>query len=403
MGATPVCQITAAGCVRPTFADCLTYVQDSYRAIYGQDIVLDAATQDGQFMVLLAYGIHDANGETLAAYNSFSPATAQGTGLDRNVKLNGIRRKRATYSTVPLLLIGQAGITITGGIVTDPAGNQWALPAIVLIPDAGQITVSATCQTIGAIALPANTLDTANGKGSIATVTRGWQSAINLVDASVGQPVESDSALRQRQAISTALPSLRLTDGLKGALAAIAGVNRLQVFENDKTTRDANGIPGHTIAAVVDGGDPAVIASVIELKKGPGVSTFGTTVQTVQPTDNTSIPQDVAFFYLTTVPVAYAVTVQNIGGYTASVEGLWKQALVDFVNGLGIGEDVERDQAFTAAKNYDGQGSKTFKIVSFQQARDGATPASADVPIAFNEAASCSLANIVVTVLPQAS
>ncbi len=60
MGATPVCQITAAGCVRPTYADCLAYVQASYRAIYGQDVVLDAATQDGQFMALLAAGIHDA-------------------------------------------------------------------------------------------------------------------------------------------------------------------------------------------------------------------------------------------------------------------------------------------------------------------------------------------------------
>ncbi|WP_354439253.1 baseplate J/gp47 family protein [Methylobacterium sp. 1973] len=378
-------------------------MQASYRAIYGQDLNLDPATQDGQLMVLLANAIHDANGETLAAYNSFSPSTAQGTGLDRNVKLNGIRRKRASYSTAPLLVVGQAGITITNGIVTDAAGNQWALPAIVLIPDAGQLTVTITCQTIGAVALSAGAIDTANGKGSIATVTRGWQSAINTAAASVGQPVEGDSALRQRQAISTAIPSLRLADGLKGALAAISGVNRLQVFDNSKATRDANGIPGHTVAVVVDGGDAATIASVIELKKGPGVSTFGTTVQTVQPTDATSIPQNVAFFYLTQVPVTYAVTVQNLGGYTASIEGIWKAALVDFVNGLAIGEDVERDQAFAAAKNCDGIGSKTFKIVSFAQARDGATPSQTDVPIAFYEAAMCSAASIAVTVLPLAS
>ena len=35
----------------------------------------------GQFMALLAAGIHDANGETLAAYNAYSPSTAQGAGL----------------------------------------------------------------------------------------------------------------------------------------------------------------------------------------------------------------------------------------------------------------------------------------------------------------------------------
>lgn len=354
-------------------------------------------------MVLLASAIHDSNGETLAAYNSFSPATAQGTGLDRNVKLNGIRRKQATYSTAPFLIVGQAGIGITSGILTDAAGNQWALPATVLIPDAGQILVTATCQTIGAIALPAGSLDTANGKGSIATVTRGWQSALNTADASVGQPVETDSALRQRQAISTALPSLRLLDGLKGALAAVSGVNRLQVFQNSNGYRDANGLPGHCIAVVVDGGSPLIIGQVIELKKGPGVSTYGSTLQTVIPASG--VPEDIRFFYLSTVPISYAVTVQNIGGYTQSIEGQWKASLAAFVNGLSIGEIVERDQAFAAAKLYDGLGSKTFKIVDagFRQSRGGATPALADVPIAFYEAATCDPTNITVTVLPQAS
>lgn len=398
MGATPVCQITAAGCVRPTFPDVLAYVQTSYRAIYGQDINIEPATQDGQFLALLANAIHDANGETLAAYNSFSPSTAQGTGLDRNVKLNGIRRKQASYSTAPFLLVGQSGIEIDGGIITDAASNQWALPPTVIIPDVGQVTVTATCQTLGAVSLPAGAVDTGNGKGAIATVTRGWQSATNVADASVGAPVESDSALRQRQAISTALPSLRLLDGLKGALAAVSGVNRLQVFENSNGYRDVNGIPGHAIAVVVDGGDASTIAQVVELKKGPGVSTYGNTLQTVTPASG--VPEDVRFFYLATVPITYAVTVQNLGGYTQSIEDQWKASLAAFVSGLSIGEDVERDQAFAAAKLYDGVGSKTYKIVSFAQSRDGATPGAIDVPIAFYEAAICSPSSITVTVVP---
>lgn len=398
MGATPVCQITAAGCVRPTFADCLTYVQASYRAIYGQDVVLEAATQDGQFLALLANAIHDANGETLAAYNSFSPATAQGAGLARVVKINGIRPKGFSYSTAPALCVGQAGTEIDGGIFTDPAGNQWALPPVVLIPDAGQTTVTATCQTPGAITLAAGGVDTANGKGSIATITRGWQSVITTAAASVGQPVETDSRVRQRQTISTALPSQTLLDGLQGALAAIMGVNRLKIYENDEGYTDANGIPPTSVAAVLDGGDPAIIAQVIRLKKGPGVSTYGTTVQTV--TSTSGIPKNIAFFYLTQVPISYTITVQNLGGYTQGIEAQWKAALAGFVNGLDIGETVERDQAFAAAKLFDGVGSKTFKIVSFQQGRDGVVPASVDVPIAFNEAAMCDTANITVTVLP---
>ena len=113
MGTTPVCQITDAGIVRPTFENVLGYVQSAYRGIYEQDVYLGADSQDGQFMALLANAIHDANGETVAAYNAYSPATALGAGLSSVVKINGIRRKSATYSTVDLLIVGQVGSVIS--------------------------------------------------------------------------------------------------------------------------------------------------------------------------------------------------------------------------------------------------------------------------------------------------
>ncbi len=42
MPVVPVCQITTAGCIRPDFAACLSYIQTAYRGIYGQDIYLGA-------------------------------------------------------------------------------------------------------------------------------------------------------------------------------------------------------------------------------------------------------------------------------------------------------------------------------------------------------------------------
>ncbi len=81
----------------------------AYRGIYGQDIYLGADSQDGQFMALLANAIHDCNGQTLSVYNAYSPSTAQGNGLSSVVKINGIRRKSATYSTCDFLCVGQVG------------------------------------------------------------------------------------------------------------------------------------------------------------------------------------------------------------------------------------------------------------------------------------------------------
>ncbi|WP_204312555.1 baseplate J/gp47 family protein, partial [Escherichia coli] len=83
------------------------------------------------------------------------------------------------------------------------------------IPPAGQITVTATCQTLGAVAAPSGAIDT------IATPTLGWQSVGNPIAAAVGLPIETDRQLRQRQALSTALPAQTILEALVGALFAV--------------------------------------------------------------------------------------------------------------------------------------------------------------------------------------
>ena len=395
MGSTPVCQITAAGCVRPTFADCLAYVQASYRAIYGQDINLDPATQDGQFCVLLANAINDANGEKLAAYNAYSPSTAQGAGLSSTVKINGIRRKSPTYSTDDFQHVGQAFTTITGGVITDPAGYQWTFPDFV-IPASGQILVTGTCTTIGAIALSAGAVDTANGKGAIATIQRGWQSVTNPSAAAVGAPVETDSQLRQRQAVSVALPSQTILGGLVGALYAISGVTRLRAYENDTNQPDANGIPGKGIAIVIDGGGANVIANIINLKKG-AAGTYGSTV--VPVIDDVGIVRNVSFFRPTQVPISYALQVKPLAGYTASVEAQIQQSLSDWTNALGIGNGVMVSRAYVPADLSDQPTGSTFEIVAntLTVARDGIAPTASDAVLAFNEAPVCIPANVTIT------
>lgn len=396
MGSTPVCQITAAGCVRPTFADCLAYVQGSYRAIYGQDMVLDASSQDGQFIALLANGIHDANGETLAAYNSFRPSGAQGAALASLVKINGIRPKSANFSTCDFLNVGQAGIAITGGVVTDPAGNQWSLPDFT-IPDAGQITVTGTCVTLGAIALAPKAIDTASGKGSIATITRGWQSVTNPAAAAPGQPVESDSALRQRQAASTAIPSQSLLEGLYGTLLAVTGVVRCRPYENDTDHTDANGLPGHSICMVIDGGDAQVIADLIRRKKG-NAGTYGTTV--MQSTDAAGIVRNIAFSRSVAVPISYALQIRKLGGYTAKTDLDVRAAVSDWTTGLGIGNSVFRDAAYLPAKLNGAVEGMGYEIVSLAIARSGNIPLETDVPLAYDERATCTADSVVTSIVP---
>jgi uncharacterized phage protein gp47/JayE len=82
-------------------------------------------------------------------------------------------------------------------LYSDQNDNAWILHPSVTIPLAGQITVTATCQTLGAISAPAGTIT------SIQTIVPSWQTVTNPTAATPGAPVESDAKLRTRQTIST--------------------------------------------------------------------------------------------------------------------------------------------------------------------------------------------------------
>lgn len=378
MGTTPVCQITDAGIVRPTFENVLGYVQSAYRGIYEQDVYLGADSQDGQFMALLANAIHDANGETVAAYNAYSPATALGAGLSSVVKINGIRRKSATYSTVDLLIVGQVGSVISDGAVRDANGVRWNLPATVTIPRAGQILVTATCSILGAVAAPVGTITT------IATPTLGWQSVSNPSEAAPGLSVETDGQLRQRQALSTGLPAQTALEGMAGAVLAIQGVIRLRIYENDTNVSDANGIPAHALAVIVEGGDANNIAALIAAKKTPGVGTFGS--ELVVLTDAYDIPHPIRFSRPTLTKVAWNVVLRAKSGYTVDVRDAIKASLAAYTSGLDIGQSQSLSGAYPFANLTRDPRAATFEVVGLSARRaDTSTDAYGDIGAAYNE------------------
>lgn len=386
-----VCTIDATGIHKPDYADVLADLQAAYRGIYGADIYIEPDSQDGQLLAIFAAALNDANAMAVAVYNAFSPQTAQGVGLSTVVKINGIKRAVASYSTVDVTLTGQAGTTIAGGIVADASGNQWALPASVTIPSGGAVTATATARTIGAVLAPANTVT------QIVTPTRGWQSVTNPSAATAGSPVETDSALRQRQAVSTAIPSLTVLEGIIGAVASVPGVVRYRAYENDSDVTDANGITSHSISLVVDGGDSTLIAQEIAAKKAPGSGTYGTTSVTV--TDAYGIPHAVKFFRPTTQTIKVNISLTAMAGYTTAVEAQIKQAVTDYVNGLRIGESVEWAEVFVPANLALAGGSKTYKITAMTIAKGAGAPGTADIAIAFNEAATAALSDISITVV----
>ncbi|HEM8999473.1 TPA: baseplate J/gp47 family protein [Burkholderia cenocepacia] len=382
--------IGANGITAPTYADVYAYFQAKYQAIYGTDVYIDPDSQDGQLLAVFAQAVADVNSVCIGVYNSFSPSKAVGAGLSSNVKINGIQREAASYSSADVTLGGQAGTTITNGIVKDGNNNQWALPATVTIPPVGVITVTATCTTIGAIAALAGTIN------QIGTPTRGWQTVTNPADAAVGAPVETDAALRQRQTVSTALPSQTVLDGIVGAVANLPGVTRYAPYENDTSATDANGIPSHSISLVVEGGDATAIANAIAVKKTPGGGTFGTT--TIVTTNRYGMPVPINFFRPTDAPISAVVAIRALPGYTSSIGAAMQAAIAAYITGVSIGggdaQAVEWDNCIAAAKSIPGGGTFRIESLTLTGPRGAGAP---DVALLFNESASCTADQVTIT------
>jgi uncharacterized phage protein gp47/JayE len=324
--------IDSNGITAPVFEDILLSLQASYTQIYGSDVDLDPDTQDGAWIAVQAQAIYDNNQALIAGYFSYSPTTAQGIGLSSVIKINGLLRLAPSNSTVEVLLIGQAGTVINNGIVSDVFGNAWNLPASVVIPLAGDITVTATAAVAGATLAAPNTVTT------IQTLVPGWQSVTNPQSASPGNPLETDATLRKRQSVSTGLPAITPRDSLAGAVANVPGVGRSKVYDNDTDIYDIDGVPPHSVAVVTEGGNAATIAQTIMNSKNTGCGTYGN-IQ-VAVTDQEGVPQIVNFFALQLVSVYVTIQLQPLTGFLDTTNSLIAGAVAAFINGLDIGENV---------------------------------------------------------------
>ncbi|HGH5887904.1 TPA: baseplate J/gp47 family protein [Klebsiella pneumoniae] len=386
--------VTAEGISAPDYQTVLDTITGYFQQIYGSDAYLEPDSKDGQLVALVALAIHDANNTAISVYRSFSPATALGDALTSNVKINGITRRAATNSTVDLLLTGTVGTTITNGSVRDTNGVIWNLPATVVIGTDGTVIATATCSSTGSVAAVAGSVNGIN------TPTRGWASVTNPLAATVGVAAETDAELRVRQSQSVALASLTPFDAVDGAIANVEGVTRHKLFENDTETTDANGLPPHSISAIVEGGDATEIANTIRSVKGQGVSTYGTTAVIV--TDKYGNPYTIRFSRPVDVPIYVSITLKALTGYSSQVGDEIKAAVAAYINSLPIGDSVLLSRVYSPANLgvVSGGNARYYDIMELLIGRSADDVAAANLVVAYDESASCSVDNIALVVTP---
>jgi len=344
------CIVDETGISAPTFAEVLTWLQAQFQTIYGIDIVLDADTQDGQLCAIFADAINDQNMTAVAVFNGFRPQYAVGAGLSSIVKINGIRRRVATQSSVILTVGGTVGTVIRNAYVGDNLNldTTWFIAGPVTIPAAGVIDTQGLCTTFGAVTAAPGTIT------EIATEIPGWQTVTNNVAASPGAPIETDAQLRRRQTLSTSLPALTTQQSLEGNLLTLDGVTRARTYQNDTLQTDANGIPARSIAVVVEGGDPHDIAQTISRIKAPGVPTYGSLTEVVY--DRYGVPNQINFFPLTDILVSMVVFLTGYQGYTDTIAQYVQRSMAQFCNDMQIGAPLHLGDIYSPA-NLDGDAA----------------------------------------------
>lgn len=388
--------VDSAGLHLPTEGDIFEYEKAQFLSVYGQTVFTGNSEADTQWIAIFSLMINDAFNTAQLVVNSRSPATAIGADLDSVVKINGITRKSSTASQALLVLTGIPGTALDSVVVQDQNGFLWNLPPSVVILSGGTVNVTAVCQSSGAIGAPPNTINIRS------TPVSGWTSVTNPSAAIPGQPVENDSQLRGRQAISVSLSSKTLVQGTLAGIAAVAGVTRFGTIgvENPTGSVDVFGNPAHSISMVVEGGTDLDVATAIYVNKTPGgLTNAGTTANavTVPVVDPiTGAVMNVGFQRPTSVPIFVTMHLHPLIGFTSQVGILIQNAIVAYLNGLQIGESLTISALYAVALSV--MPSLITPQFSIQALFAGTAPGptlSNDIAINFNQVTAYSSLNII--------
>lgn len=259
-----------------------------FQNIYGEDINVDSNSPDGQMINIFAQMLEDFYEMLHQIYTSFDPDQAIGVVLDQRCAINGIERKSGTYTYVDVEIVTDRSVTLTGldggsvenaYTISDADGNRFALASTTTL-NTGTTTCSFRAVNVGAIEVLPNTIDTP------VTIILGVVSVNNPGGASVeGTNEETDAELRERRKMSLSISSQGYTEGLVSRLLNIPDVQRAAVYQNRTNVTDSDGIPGHSIWVVVQGGTNEEIGKVMNEKVASGVGMKGSQSVSVEQAD----------------------------------------------------------------------------------------------------------------------
>lgn len=379
-------QLTNKGYVGERLDSILADLDQGFRAIYGNDIDLAPDSPDGQMLGLIAQIRADLEELGEVTYRALDPDHASGAWLEQRVAYAGLTRRQARYSYLRgVALTGRAGTLIpAGSTLRDINRGRWLLIADTTLGADGSARIDLRSELLGAFNLPANSTLT------IETLVLGWDTATSLAAAEVGAEEETDPELRARFYRSRARPAQNSLDGLVAALLQLADVRQVVGLENTGSTPNTDGVPGHSLNLIVDGGEEQAIAQAIFLRKPAGTGLMGQQSRTV--VDGQGVNRLIRFDRPAMVDCKAFVQLRRDAEFTAIDVAAIKTQLsqLDF----RIGQDVQLSRLYSPINTVQGFWVEQLKI-----GRRGGALAADNIVIGVRERARFAQADIEVVVL----
>lgn len=384
----------------PTLDELVAEVVDELRPKWGESFDFSDADSTYQQIVTHQKGLLEVWQALEALAAGMTREGSSGITLAANLAITGTEWPEATYSTVPLILTGipltvvpnksVASAASTGArfvtdddatlVAVDPLQFSHAYDVDERVYSTGgvyQVVDDGTTAASGAITDTTTSIITHGtvgfrwlGKGTaaadvaasaevpgpvvaassdivkIATPVGGWQSVINLEEATVGRNAATDGEARLAGEADVYRPGATTPDAVRQSLFDISGVTVVDIIRNVTDVTDPDGVPPHAVEAIVTGGDDQEIADVLRRECiAAGIPTYGNT--TLTSYDAEGNPQSVSFTRVTDVPIYVAATVEKIATiaanqatFPADGEAQAKAAIVGWGNALTGGRNI---------------------------------------------------------------
>ncbi len=339
--------LTSTGWVPKTSAELLVELEAALRAELGEDVDVSAESVFGPVLAVCALKLGELWELTGSIYAARTPTGAGGESLDALAGIcPAIERRDPTKGTVTLSVTLAPTVTLPAGSIAHVAGeptNAWVTVEAVSNGGGveGPFNVLAEALVAGVVRANSSSITV------IATPVSGWVSVTNAADATPGEGIEGDAALRLRREVMLQRAASSPLDAIVAQVAdaEIPGVTQVVGWENTSLHTDSAGRPGKSVEVLVLGGPNEAIARAIWAAKAGGIETYGGV--TVTFADDRGQSRTVKFSRPTDLLLYATIDLTTDSATYAGAEAV-KTAFLDAAERLRAGETVRISDLVTA-------------------------------------------------------